>query len=497
LTQPGHWASIEDFLKGVPTTQWIDGEDQKRVGAYDMYEAIYWTAPESFQLTMRGQEGQPLYIPSGRQIVNTAHRFTAPQMTVVPDPNFANDAQNGEAALFFTEFARREAFYSKFSSAKLHGFMRGDFLFHIFADPEKDEGKRISIFPLNPSNYFPEYGEGDDITNIVAVHIAEPTTDENGDTIIHKTTYRRDTEGGTPQITVTETTHEVDAWGQPGTDMPEEVLEELASEMTLPDPIEQIPVYHIPNIYDPEFGWGSSEMRGIERMMRGINQSITDEEISLVLDGLGVYVTDAGGPVDAESGEEIPWTIAPARVIELPTGKDFKRVSGLNTVQPVMDHLKYLHSQLEATTGMNDITQGRFDVAVAESGIALALRMGPILSQSAEKELVITDVMTQMLYDLRSWVMAYETSIPGIEEIRWIPQYGERLPVNRKERFAEIVTMVDKGIIDTAEARKLLRELGVGIGEESTIVSGLESDISRVADAEARRLGIESTAVVT
>jgi hypothetical protein len=36
-------------------------------------------------------------------------------------------------------------------------FARGDWMFHITADPEADEGKRISLTTVHPGNYFPVY----------------------------------------------------------------------------------------------------------------------------------------------------------------------------------------------------------------------------------------------------------------------------------------------------------------------------------------------------
>jgi hypothetical protein len=494
-----HWASAERFIQEANIPSWLSGEDRSRIGAYDLYEAIFWTSPEAFQITLRGQEGEPIHIPSGRQVVETAHRFMAPRLQVITDPLFGTPEARTEADLLFTEFAYRERFYSKFSSNKLHGLMRGDWLWHIWADPTRPEGSRVSIFPLDPSNYFPEYADGDDITRIIAVHIAEPTTNDNGDTVIHKTVYRKQiTTGGPSPITVEEYICKADEWGQPGTDMKETVVATLAPEMTLPPEIDAIPVYHIPNVYEAQFGWGSSEMRGIELLMRSINQAITDEELALVLDGLGVWVTDAGSPVD-ENDEEIPWIVSPGHVVELPTGKSFKREQGVGTLQPYVDHLKYLHDQIDATTGANDITRGRADVAVAESGIALALRMGPILSRMEEKELIITDVMNQMLYDIRKWFMAYE-GLPGLEDIRWRPVYGDKLPVNKKEVFDQIVALAGAGpvpLVSGAEARRMLAKLGFSFTEEGILMAEIMSEQSQYAaqqaDAIASRIAGEVT----
>jgi hypothetical protein len=487
------WATVADYVKSNVVPQWVDGEDKLRVGAYDLYDAIFWTAPESFQITMRGQEGDPIYVPSGRQIVETAHRYIAPSMSVVTDPGAGNETQRNDAQLFFNDFAARERFYSKFSSNKLNGIKRGDWLWHIFADPERPDGAKVSIFPLNPANYFPEFADGDDITRLIAVHIAEPIF-ENDKTFIHKTIYRKLNEDGGPSpISVQEIVCPVDEWGQPGTDMGIKVTRTIADEAELPSEIDAIPVYHVPNVYDPEYYWGSSEMRGVERLMGGINQAITDEELVLVFDGLGVWVTDAGAPVD-EEGNEQPWVLAPARVVELPGGTFLKRESGVQTVTPFMDHLKYLHSQLDQTTGANDITRGVADVAVAESGIALALRMGPLLARMNEKELVVTDVTNQMLFDLRKWFMAYEDEVDGLEDIRWQVKYGEKLPINRSVVFNQIMAMYTAvpPIVSGEEARRLLRDIGFDFTDEAQLAGQIQRDQVAAADALAARINTEA-----
>lgn len=480
----GHWDTIEPFIRMEKTPQWIQGEDRLRVGAYDLYEAIFWTAPQSFQIIMRGQEGDPIYVPSGRQVVETAHRFMAPGMQVIVDPEFGSDAQRLNAELYMRDFAAREELYSKFSSGKLKGLMKGDWLWHIIADPVKPQDSRVSVFAIDPANYFPIYSGGDDVARVIGAIIAEPDM-LNDDPVIHRTIYGKD-DGGV--ITVREDLCKIDEWGQPGTDMDETILRSVAEELTLPDAIDQIPIYHIPNIYEPEIGWGSSEMRGIELLMRGINQGVTDEELALVLDGIGVYTTDAGSPVD-EQGEEQPWIVAVGHVLELPEGKNFQRVQGVGSIQPYVDHIRYLHDMIDMTTGANDITRGRAEVAVAESGIALALRMGPILARMVEKELIVTDRFKQMLFDLRKWFAAYE-GLQGILDIRYLPTYSDKLPVNKKEIFDQVMTMIDKKIISTREGRRILTRVGFSFSDDTTLEGEITRDVTMIADAEALRLGL-------
>lgn len=483
-----HWATIDQFLRREQGPSWVHGEDLARVQSYDVYEAIYWTAPESYQITMRGQEGQPIYVPSGRQIVDVAHQYMAPGFNVVEDPEFGTDAQRSDAKKLFAGFAARERFYSKFSANKLVGIMRADWLWHIMADPDKPSGARISAFTLHPGSYFPEYLD-DDVETIIAVNITEPTLSSDGKPAVNVLRYEKETgESGPSPIIASSTQFESEAWGQPGTDMDMKAIRSLVEPQVLPAPIDSIPVYHIPNYYDPDFGWGSSEMRGIERLMRGINQAITDEELALVLEGLGVYVTDAGAPLD-EDGEETAWTIAPGRVVELPGGKTFGRVAGVGSVDPYMAHLSYLHKMIDQTVGANDITKGSVDVSVAESGIALALRMAPILTRMGEKELVITDVMTQMLYDLRKWFISFE-NLAGVEDIRWVPRYSEKLPVNKAQSFTEIMAMVTATppIISPEEARRMLTKLGYTFSDEAQLTGEIMRTQQETLDAEAARI---------
>lgn len=463
LTQ---WSTSVPF--GTTSASWIPDLDQERINSYAVYESIYWNVPEAFKVVQRGSDTKPIYIPAARQVVETMHRYLAPKLSIVCDQLLGTTAQQAESLAFFEAFARRERLYSKFSSNKRYGLIRGDWLFHITGDETRDEGSRVSFEAIDPAEYFPIYA--DDQITIIGVHLVALMVDEAGDEVIYRQTYRKTNAllnppiiGGPSPITVEEAFFEVDAWGGPN--MEEKSIAVIRPATELPPDIVHIPIYHIPNLEEPGSIYGSSELRGIERILIAINQSISDEELELVLNGLGVYVTDAGSPVDEDTGEPIPWNLGPTKVVELPDGKKFERVSGTTSVQPHQEHLNYLHSQLDQSTGMNDITAGRADVKTAESGIALLIRLAPLFARADEKELIITDVLVQMLFDLKSFFAAYEGQ--NFDAIAWLPKYGDRLPIDLNKRFEQIMVLasMDPPVVSSAWIRKELRKIGWEITE--------------------------------
>jgi hypothetical protein len=130
-------------------------------------------------------------------------------------------------------------------------------------------------------------------------------------------------------------------------------------------------------------------------------------------------------------------------------------------VIPYQDHISYLHEQLDLGSGTPAIAKGDVDVQVAESGVALAIRMGPMMARVSEKEQDITDVTSNMMYDLRKWAQAYEPTVRSVmEEIRWIPTYGEKIPINRKQRFQEIMQLVENKMVSRKWAKAELVKIG-------------------------------------
>lgn len=449
--------------KDIPS--WLNEYDAARVASYGLYYDIYWTKPQTFKLLQRGAEKFPIYIPSGRIICNTMDRYTAPDFTPVMDPNFGTPEQQASASLVMTDFLRREKFGSKFQANKLSGIIKGDWFFYITVDTEKAQGRRISLSAIDAEMVIP-IEDPDDSDSIWGYDIVEEIL-IGADTRIKRTRYLKSDSplvSGEPApdgpIEYSVTAFEVQGWESPTEQKP--VNYEYTVPPTPMPGITTLPIYHIPNGYEIGNPFGSSEMRGIERMFAAVNQSITDEELALALEGLGMYKSDKGAP---EGGVHV---LGPGRVVHDDT---FERVSGVNTVGPFQDHLKYLHEQMDAVSGASDVATGRVDVKVAESGIALSLRMGPIMVSSKKKDVTIIEVMDQMFYDLRSWFKVYEGI--DMEAVRFISTTGEKMPVDVKQRFDLLMQMytADPPLITAAYLRDACREMGIPIPATETGVA--------------------------
>ena len=495
------YSTAKPLLGALP--QWIaDEQERQRVAAYMLYEQIYWTVPDTFKLVQRGSEDKPIYIPSGRIIVETLHRYLAASPDIIPDPTFGTPNDQLLAQQVMDDLKKRERLLSRFNANKRYGIMRGDWAWHLYADPARPPGSRISILPVDPASLFPIYNPVN-VDEIIGWHIVDQYVDDSGKPFVRRLTYRKQTgTGGPSPIEVTDELYKVDEWGGPGMDQEARPEQTMAPPQVLPSPIDDLPVYLIPNFQEPGLIWGSSEMRGLERIMAAVNQTISDEELALALEGLGVYATDAGTPVD-DDDNEVGWNLGPGRVVELPDGKKMERITGVSSVTPSQAHLAYLHDMIDQTVGLSAVAKGRTSVDVAESGIALMLELAPLLARVAEKEQVVTDVMGNMLFNIGKWFSAYEgTAFNSLWEVsRWVIKYGPKIPPNRKAEFDELISLAGlEGVVPKSYIRTRLRKLGYeDMPDEATILAEIAAEQQQAADQAGARadaaLGEELAAV--
>lgn len=478
-TITGLTGTVTGASNSTPTwVPWII--DQERVLSYQLYEQIFWGVPDTFKLVARGTEDKPIYLPSGRKIVETCDRYVG--------KNFSWRSNDPNIQMFFDQLFARERFLSQFQGNKLYGIMRGDWCWHITANPAKVAGSRITIRSLDPGSYFPIF-DPNDVDRVIGCHIVE-MIGEGDETRIKRLTYRKiDQSGRTPTITSEIGTFKLDEWGEP-----DAKAETIIQPVTQLDPrITALPVYHIPNFYEPQNPFGSSEMRGLERIIGAMNQSISDEDLTLAMDGIGMYATNATA-VD-EDGNESEWDIGPAKVMELKGNKNevfFDRIQGVSSVTPFIDHLSYLESQLLAGSGTPEIAVGRVDVQIAESGVALLLQLGPILSKAEKKDQLLLDVHNQMFFDLlHGWGPVYEQL--SVNDGTFMTAYvGDKMPFNRKQRFEELVAMLTNKVIDTQYFRDEMSKLGYEFPED--MASRVQAEASTLVDPVTARLNAELAA---
>jgi len=477
MTQPGTftpYSTVKPLLGTLPG--WVPPLDKERIASYQKYEEIYWSSESGFDNIMRGDNDSPVMIPTARTLVNTLNRYTAPGFTFrVEPPEPTTDAPDAPPTLTpamkitqlaFTKLFRREQFVSRFNSNKLMGGVRGDWLWHIVADPDKPVGKRLSIRAVDPASYFPVY-DVDDPEKIVKVHLAEQVS-RNGEAHVSRLTYTKvlDEAGNTTAIMRSHGVFKTENWWD--LTKPEEVI---LPEEALPPEITSIPVYHV-KTFDANAPFGSSHLRGLETSAADINQAGSDESLTLALDGVGVYATDGAAPVD-ENGDETDMILGPGRIISNANG--LRRVTGTGSVSPYQDHINMLWDFMKMSTGASDVALGKVSSGEAESGVALAICFAPLLSFTGLLDQHIVDVHTQMFYDLVFWLTVYEelpllngSGAEAVPLVTVVPVIGPKLPVNATEVIQQVVDLRNcvPPVISLRTSHSLLRAAGLAIPED-------------------------------
>lgn len=443
------YSTLKPWLGSPPT--WYPQDAQERVASYLKYDEIYWNDPTQFSL--RVLEGEdPIYVPNARTVVDTTAHYLLKGL----DIGFEDPEREKEHTNALKQFLRREMFYSRFHTAKHAGVARGDFVLHLTADPTKAQGERLSLTELDAAMVIPVYDE-DDYEKLLRVHVVDMWRDDSqgmvGREKVRKLTYEYVTVAGRKRVQRSEGIYELDPkWYGPTP----KLVKTLIPEGLLPAQITTIPVYWFKNLDWSGQCFGSSELRGFEGLLRAISQAGTDQGAALSLDGLGVYATDGGRPV-GDDGKETDWEVAPGKVMEVPSGAYFRRVEGMGTVRPSLDHIDYLESKLREAGGLSDVALGRVDVATAQSGIALAIKFMPTLAKIEQRDTAGVDRLTQLFFDWKSWMAAYE-GVTITEDI--VVGIGDKLPSNRTDRVNELNNMLDREVISRKYYRAEMRKLG-------------------------------------
>lgn len=496
-------------------------DDRNRVQAYDTYEDIFHNHPGIFSLVLKTSVGEEVYrrlIPSARSIVEATNRYLAVGLTwagVAAAPTSAADPAAGAGGASVSDEAvgtvlgalsvlfQREAFGSKFMALKRWMLVRGDAMLHVTADPSKDEGTRIKITELLPGTYF-AIEDPADAERVIGCYVINLIADDEGEEIAARLEYRKvvDEEtaalaNGAPlgSIFMKLSFWETDGWddraGEPGTAVAAparfgaERFVPLLEGQALPSDIKAIPVYHFRN--NPRGGqiFGTSELQGIETIIAGISQVASDEDVAVALQGLGVYWTDSGRPKD-DQGNDVSWSIAPASMIELQQERKIGRLDGISSVQPSLDHLKMLKNEARETTGTSAVATGVVDVAVAQSGVALAIQMQPTLAKNAEKEQEIGDKLDQLVFDLlNGWMPAYEGF--NAQGVTVTSEFGDALPVDRAAIIAEVVALVNAKVVSAEFGRTVLNDK-LGYNFPPGMMDEIAAEASALLDATGARL---------
>ncbi len=480
------WSTLRGFF-GTKTA-WIPEEEQDRIASYEKYDEFYWNDQRQFAIrVLEGEE--PIYIPNARTIVDTTSHYLLKGLTVSSGSTEDNSALNTALKAFLD----RELFYSRFHTAKHSGVAKGDFVFHLTANPNKAEGTRLSLNSVDPAMVFPIWHE-DIPDKMIGCHVVDIyyLPDDPQKQRIRKLTYRLEEEGETRRISREEGIYElVPKWYGP---KPELLKQTLPFGYLNPE-ITSIPIYWFKNITWDGWNYGSSELKGFESLIRSVSQNSTDVNGALSLEGLGVYATDGGRPVD-EAGVETDWEVAPGKVMEVPAGSYFRRVEGVSSITPATDQIGYIESKLREAGGLSDVALGRVDVQTAQSGIALAIKFLPTLAKIEERDTAGIGRLKQLFFDWKIWHKLFEGEDLAGEVV---VEIGDKLPQNRTERVNELNNMIDRKVISRqyyrAEMKKLGYEFPENMAEE--IAKELEADAELAAKMAPPALAPNAVAAAT
>lgn len=453
---PKQYDSAKPFLKQYNNLgNILDPLDNARLNAYNLYDDFYYNRPETFKVTVRGESDTEIYLPSTRKIINSTARFLAVDFSYTLKGGDQTSVQK-----FMDDLFKREEIQKRFIKGKRSLLTRGDLVWYITADPNKVKGERLSINTIHPSCVFPITDPNNDL-RIIGWHIVDIVHDPRDATldpnkkVARRQTYRKESNG---QISSEAMTFEIGCWDDRRLKRDElKPVSRLWDKFNLRPGIKTLPVYHIPNDEPDGSTWGLSQVAGVEYIINALNQSMTYEDLSLVLQGLGVYVTTAAPPTDKRTGGRGKYRLHPGNVVELSQGDTFERVTGVASVAPFQDHLKLLDEW--ATEGLPDMATGNVDVSVAQSGIALALKMGPIIAENADKQEGIGGKWDQIGYDLiNQWLPTYEEL--NSPDTKWESTFGDPMPVDRTAFLAETVQLFDDNMISYDEMRERLETIG-------------------------------------
>lgn len=454
--------------------------DQRRVGTYDLYENIYRNATSTLRIVLRGDDQSPILVPNGKKIVESTNRFLGKNVDYLVDQG-GDESARQEVDDYFADWFKREAFATKFTGTKRWGLVRGDAYLYIYARPEKVSGKRICVKELDPRQVFEIEDEDYDVTGVHIVDLVQDPRDPDkpDKKIVRRRTFRKyplgaddEDDGDATGVSSELTFWEIGAWDD-RTDIAKGKQKPVTGsglaiedEYMLPAPITQLPVYKWSNDKPQNSTWGTSQLAGLETLLYALNQSLSDEDQTLVFQGLGMYVTNASPPIDPATSDVTDWNIGPKQIIEISGDQRFERVTGVSDLSPFINHMNFMDEKMSEGAGVPKMAQGVVDdVSVAESGISLMLQLMPLLAQNADRELELIDMLDHLFHDLTTmWLPGYESEMFGnvdvMTELNVVCVFDDPMPVDRAARILEITQLDAANLILKSMSVGELRKLG-------------------------------------
>lgn len=456
---------------------WQSDYDRQRLASYDLYDDMFHNDPARYRLMLRGGDEKPIYVPTAGSVIKSLARYVGKNWGFRVEAPIAEEGEDAVevtpeqitlAQITFGKLFARERLLSRYRSGVPEWLRRGDWCWFVSADEFKAPGSRISVRPIDPRRYYPINGDPKDLSRLTGQQLIEEVM--VGDTIaLYVQTWLKASDPGHPNYGAAEgevpfdITYEAAVFDVKDYADPEKRKTlsspdyETVAQETIPG-ISQLPIYHIRNNEETDDPFGRSELAGLESMVSGINQAISDEDLALALMGIGMYWTDSGAPVDETTGQPTNWKLGPNRVVETDEGTEFHKVEGITSVSPFQDHVGYMKGEAQGNVGLSDVSVGTAQNVSAESGIALAIKFSPTQDTVTAKNDNSNGVLTQMLHDLKAWFMAFEQIDLGEVDIVSVTEDKNLLPFDRESRWKELMEGVTAKIFTIEYAVQVASE---------------------------------------
>jgi len=465
------YSTAMPFIVSAATGGWMDEYDRQRLLSYDLYDDLFHNDPAQYRIMLRSSDEKPIYVPTAKRVVGSLARYVGKgwgYRVLGADPLateevVATDEQVAAAQQAFGQLFARERLLSTFRAGIPEWLRRGDWLWMITGDMNKREGRRISVRPIDPRRYFPLFNDPYDVGRITGQELIEEIT-IGEEIFMFVQTWLKASDPGHPnyeqeepeegfEILRSAQAYSLEDFADVDKRKPVNYEGNVAEEYLVG--ITALPIYHIRNNETSDDPYGRSDLSGLESIVAGINQTITDEDLSLAFMGIGMYWTDSGAPVDETTGQVTNWKLGPKRVIEVGDGKKFGKVDGITSVEPFQDHAAYLKREAQSAVGLSDVSVGTGSVSTA-SGISLAIQFSPTIDAVKVKNEAINGVMTQMFYDLKEWFVTYEGIDLGPVVVVSEADDDDLMPFDREARWKEIMEGVTAGVFTLGYAVSVL-----------------------------------------
>jgi hypothetical protein len=155
--------------------------------------------------------------------------------------------------------------------------------------------------------------------------------------------------------------------------------------------------------------------------------------------------------------------------------------------------MEWIQTQAQSIWGINEIALGNVEVSVAESGIALALRMGPLLDAAQERDREIYDVLTNLFFDLRTmYFPVYERM--QFPEVEVLPYFPPKLPEDTAGKLDRLQQLFTDRVMPLSIYWRELRALGMDLPPDEQMRELLALD-AEITDPAGARLEAETAGV--